>query len=159
MPPTPYYRHVLTICGVPRWSGGLLCLGKWRFHSMTKWCFRRRVTRVSALLVGVLVRPLQLMKRRRFGRWVTRVVAWLVVMLEASLRQVLSLMKRRRFRRRMPRVVIRLADAFEASFRRILLRFFECGRVLWGFYTEFKGLLSCFTKRKFSCERLSFSSS
>ena len=38
-------------------------------------------------------------------------------------------------------------------------RFFECGRVLWGFSTEFKGLLSCFTKRKFSCERLSFSSS
>uniref|UniRef100_A0A2N9G3V7 Transposase (putative) gypsy type domain-containing protein n=1 Tax=Fagus sylvatica TaxID=28930 RepID=A0A2N9G3V7_FAGSY len=54
MPPTPYYRHILTMCGVLRWSGGLLCLGKWRFHLMTKRCFRRRVTRVIILLVGVL---------------------------------------------------------------------------------------------------------
>jgi hypothetical protein len=22
MPPTPYYRHILTMCGVLRWSGG-----------------------------------------------------------------------------------------------------------------------------------------
>jgi hypothetical protein len=38
-------------------------------------------------------------------------------------------------------------------------RFFECGRVLWGFYTEFEGLLSCSQNENFLLgERLSFPS-
>jgi hypothetical protein len=95
--------------------------------------------------------------RRMIGRhargiassgFVTRVVMRLVVALEAPLRQIFVFNEEASLRAANATCRHATGRCFRCVVSSDFWRFFECGRVLWGFYTEFKGLFVLFPKAK-----------
>jgi hypothetical protein len=73
---------------------------------------------------------------------VTRVVMRLVVVLEAPFRQIFVFNEEASLQAASATCRHATGRCFRGVVSSDFWRFFECGRVLWGFYTEFEGFLS-----------------
>ncbi len=86
--------------------------------------------------------------------FVTRAVTRLVVVLEAPFRQIFVFNEVASLRAANATCRHATGRCFRCVVSSDFWRFFECGRVLWGFYTEFEGFCPIYKTEKVSLERL-----